>query len=419
VNSSEELLDYYNENQILFFSEEERSFKYISLLQSNYEDRVQIPDSYLENAYSQYLQSFDDSAQIRISHIMIDKINYDSRDLAFESIKNIEDKLIEGNDFATVANEFSEDVVTKDIGGDLEYFEKDIFPPQFDEAIQGLDLNGFSEIIELDDTFHILKITEKNIEKPLSEDQVKDDLMNELIETESFALMQDDFNESENMIMQNNTIEEISESLSKNVNNSDMYTKTNYDFELADSEIKNYLFSSEAIIDQPYAIELADRILIVSIDNINESKLQPYEKVAEDVASLLSEVKAIEKIALLTNEVNSISNEDEKSEFIGAYSYVTNESFVDVKRYSSLLPREVLSSVFNSKGGTRLQSESNNRDTYIIDIIKFNAPLESDIEQVLSEYSSFGEDVISTKMSQIFNEDVFDSARVNLSNLIF
>ena len=419
VNSSEELLDYYNENQILFFSEEERSFKYISLLQSNYEDRVQIPDSYLENAYSQYLQSFDDSAQIRISHIMIDKINYDSRDLAFESIKNIEDKLIEGNDFASIANEFSEDVVTKDIGGDLEYFEKDIFPPQFDEAIQDLDLNAVSEIIELDDTFHILKITEKNIEKPLSEDQVKDDLINELIETESFALMQDDFNESENMIMQNNTIEEISESLSKNVNNSDMYTKTNYDFELADSEIKNYLFSSEAIIDQPYAIELSDRILIVSIDNIKEPKLQPYEKVAEDVASLLSEVKAIEKIALLTNEVNSISNEDEKSEFIEAYNYVTNESFVDVKRYSSLLPREVLTSVFNSKGGTRLQSESNNRDTYIIDIIQFNAPLESDIEQVLSEYSSFGEDVISTKMSQIFNEDVFDSARVNLSNLIF
>ena len=419
VNSSKELLDYYNENQILFFSEEERSFKYISLLQSSYKDSVEIPDSYLENAYSQYLNRFDDSAQIRISHIMIDKINYDSRDLAFESIKNIENILIEGNDFASVANEYSEDVVTKDIGGDLEYFEKDIFPPQFDEAIQDLDLNDISEIVELDDTLHILKITEKNIEKPLSEDQVKDDLINELIETESFALMQDDFDESENMIMQNNTIEEIAESLTKNINNSDMYTKTNYDFQLADFEIKDYLFSSEAMIGQPYTIELADRILIISIDNINEPKLQPYENVAEEVSVLLSEAKAIEKITLLTNEVNSISNEDEKSEFIGAYSYVTDESFVDVKRYSSLLPREVLSSVFNSKSGARIQSESNNKDKYIIDIIQFNAPLESDIEQVLNEYSSFGEDVISTKMSQIINEDVFESARVNLSNLIF
>ena len=419
VNSSKELSDYYNENQILFFSEEERSFKYISLLQSSYKDSVEIPDSYLENAYSQYLNRFDDSAQIRISHIMIDKINYDSRDLAFESIKNIENKLIEGNDFASVANEFSEDVVTKDIGGDLEYFEKDIFPPQFDEAIKDLDLNDVSEIVELDDTFHIIKVTENNIEKPLSEDQVKDDLINELIETESFALMQDDFDESENMIMQNNTIEEIAESLSKNINNSDMYTKTNYDFELVDSEIKDYLFSSEAMIGQPYTIELADRILIISIDNINEPKLQPYQNVAEEVSVLLSEAKAIEKITLLTNEVKSISNEEEKSEFIGAYSYVTDESFVDVKRYSSLLPREVLTSVFNSKSGARIQSESNNRDKYIIDIIQFNAPLESDIEQVLSEYSSFGEDVISTKMSQIINEDVFESARVNLSNLIF
>ena len=79
----------------------------------------------------------------------------------------------------------------------------------------------------------------------------------------------------------------------------------------------------------------------------------------------------------------------------------------------------MLTSVFNSKSGARIQSESNNRDKYIIDIIQFNAPLESDIEQVLSEYSSFGEDVISTKMSQIINEDVFESARVNLSNLMF
>ena len=211
INSPKELLDYYNDNQILFFSEEERSFEYISLLQSDYNKDVQIPDTYIENAYNQYLTRFDNSAQIRISHIMIDKMNYDSRDLAFESILKIENLLKEGNNFSMIASEFSEDIVTKDIGGDLEYFEKDIFPPQFDDAIQDLDLNGISEVVELDDTFHIIKVTEKNIEEPLSEEQVKDDLINELIETESFALMQDDFNESEEMILQNSSLIEISE----------------------------------------------------------------------------------------------------------------------------------------------------------------------------------------------------------------
>ena len=132
---------------------------------------------------------------------MVEKINYDTRDLAFESIKNIEDSLIRGKEFSSAASEYSEDIVTKDIGGDLDYFEKDIFPVEFDDAIQGLELNQTSKIIELDDTFHILKVTEKNIQEPLSEDQVKDDLIRELIETESLALMQDDFNESGNMIL--------------------------------------------------------------------------------------------------------------------------------------------------------------------------------------------------------------------------
>ena len=419
INSPKELLDYYNDNQILFFSEEERSFEYISLLQSDYNKDVQIPDTYLETAYNQYITRFNNSAQIRISHIMIDKTNYDSRDLAYESILNIENLLKEGNDFSIIANEYSEDIVTKDIGGDLEYFEKDIFPPQFDDVIQDLDLNGVSEVVELDDTFHIIKVTEKNIEEPLSEEQVKDDLINELIETESFALMQDDFNETEDMILQNSTLIEISETLSKNINSTNSFTKENYDFELTDSQIKDYLFSSEAQMNQPFAIELTDRIIIISINSINEPQLLPYEDVVEDVSTLLSEYKALEKIALLSEELNSISSNEEISEFIGAYNYVINESFVDVKRYSSLLPREVLSKVFNLKSGDRLLSDANNRDKYIVDIVKFNSPSVTEIDDVLSEYTSFGEDVISTKMSHIINEDVFQTARVNLSNLIF
>ena len=244
-------------------------------------------------------------------------------------------------------------------------------------------------------------------------------MINELIETESFALMQDDFNESEEMILQNSSLIEISETLSKNINSTNSYTKESYDFELTDSQIKDYLFSSEAQMNQPFAIELTDRIIIVSINGINEPQLQPYEEVVEDVSKLLSEFKAIEKIALLGEELNGISNNEEISEFIGAYNYVINESFVDVKRYSSLLPREVLTKVFNSKSGVRLLSNANNRDKYIVDIVKFNSPSVTEIEQVLSEYTSFGEDVISTKMSQIINEDVFQTARVNLNNLIF
>jgi parvulin-like peptidyl-prolyl isomerase len=419
VNSSEELLDFYNENPSLFFSDEEKSFKYIVLDKSDYEDKVQIPDSYLENSYAQYLLRFEDSAQIRISHIMVEKNNYGSSDQALESIKNIEDLLTSGNDFSSIAAEYSEDIVTKDIGGDLDYFEKDIFPVEFDEAIQSLELNEYSKIIELDDTFHILKVTEKNIQEPLSEDQVKDDLIKELIETESLALMQDDFDESENMILNNNSLEEIASDLSKDISNSQLYTSSNYDFELTESEIKNYLFSPDSLKNVPYAIELSDRVIVLAINEVNEPALQDFDVVEESISDMLSQSKAVEKIVLMTNEINAITDKEEIKSFIGAYNYVAEDSFVDVKRYSSLLPREVLNTIFNASGGSRINTEASNGDNYIIDVVGFNYPPESEINEIIEEYNSIGEEIINTKMSQIVNEDVFQSARVNLSNLIF
>ena len=419
TNTSSELFDYYNENEILFYSDEQRSFEYITLLQSDYAELVQIPDDYLSNSYNQYLTNFENSAQIRISHIMIEKINYETRDAALDSIKNIQSLLNEGNEFSVIAKDYSEDIVTKDIGGDLEYFEKDIFPPQFDEALTDLELNEISNIVELDETFHILKVTEKTFQEPLSEDEIKENLINELIETESFALMQDDLSESEELILENSSLQNISEVLGKEVKNSELYSSLTYEFDLTDSEIKDYLFSSEAEIGKPYTIELSDRVIVMSVNKIKEPELQDYDSVVEQVTQKLSNIKAIEKVDLLSSELNSMESLDDKQKFIDTYSYVTEESFVGIKRYSSLMPREVLAEVFNSKSGSSITAEASNGDKYIIDIIKFSPPEESEIEDILNEYTSFSENVLMTKMSQIINDDVFDKARVNLSNLAF
>ena len=418
INTDDELKEYYYENQILFYAEEQRQFQYITLLQSDYSDAVQVPENYIDNAYSQYLLNFDNSAQIRISHIMIEKSNYETREDAFNVIKNVEGLAIKGDEFSTLAANYSEDIVTKDIGGDLDFFEKDIFPPEFDDAIKDLDINDISDIVELDDTFHLIKVTEKIEEDPLSEDEAKDNLLNELIETESFALMQDDLNESEDLILANNTLNEISEKLDKSINQSDLYSSTNYSFDLTDPEIKDYLFSSEAIIGKPYTIELSDRVIVMSVSEIIEPELQPFDVIQDSVKEMISNSKAKERINLLTSELNLILNEEDQKNFINTYKYVSEESFVDLKRYSSLMPREVLIDIFNSNSGKTITSEAKNGDKYIVNIVKFDYPEQSEIDQVINEYNAFSEDILQTKMSQIINEDVFQSARVNLSNLV-
>ena len=418
VNTLDELLSYYEDNQVLFYTDEKRGFKYFLLNQEDYRDSVQIPENYLEAAYSQYLERYENISQIRFAHIMIDKNNYDDSQQAFSIIKSVEDKLIEGQDFALLASEYSEDLITKDIGGDLDYFEKDIFPIQFDEAIETLSLNEYSNIIELDDTYHILKITEYNTQEPLPESQIKDELLNELIETESFALMNDDFGELENMLLENSSIEDIAQEVTKDVVSSDVYSEDNYNFEILDSFIKDYLFANDTQKNETVAFELGDQVIFISMDRVEEPFLMGFDEVADDVADLLSETKAIEKISLLQDEY--ISNDDlaDKESFVDTYAYVTTESYVDVKRYSSLLPKEVLQKIFNETSGKTLNIDANNGDKFIVSINSFAKPSEEEIQEIISEYTAFGEERFSSKMQQIINNDVFQSAKVNLNDLI-
>ena len=419
VNTSEELLDYYDKNQILFFSDQERQFEYLVLDQIDYKDNVEIPEGYLENAYKDYLSNFDSSAQTRISHIMIDKNNYESTSEAFDQIKKVQELLINGNDFSDLASEYSEDIVTKENGGDLDYFERDIFPEEFEEGIKNLGLGDFSNIIDLEDTLHIIKVTEINKQEPLSEDQVTDELIDELVELESLALMNDDFSLLEDLILENNSIEEIAEYINKEVSRSNAFTKSNYDFYIDNFAIRDYLFSEDSQINEPFAIELEGKVIVVSISLIVEPKLQPFEKVAEDVADLLSETKAIEKLKLVENEFKTIDSKEDQVDFMKAYDFISQDTFINVKRYSSLLPQEVLTEIFNNKPNTILNINANNGDKYIVEINNFNQLSEDEINSVTVEYTNFSQERFSSKMSEIINEDVFESARINLKNVSF
>ena len=419
VNTEDEIKNFYEANEILFFSDEQKSFKYLILDQSDYSELIEVPDSYLEDGYQNYLNEFVNAAQTRISHIMIDKNNYETREDAFDSINKIEELLKNGDNFSELASVYSEDIVTSDIGGDLEYFDKDIFPIEFNEAIKDLELNEVSKIVELEDTFHILKITEKNLSKPLSADEVKDNLLAELIETESYALMLDEFTNLEDMIFNNDSFDQISMASSKTVYTSDLYTKNNFDFDSNNQVIKDYLFSPNTIIGEPFSVDLGNRIIIMALDKLIEPQLQSLESVKDSVINMIANSKAEEKMNLLATEIQSFSNDDEKNRFIDAYNYVESDSFVDVKRYSSLLPREVLNKVFINQADTIISEDASNGDKYIVTIKKFNQPLDTDIQNIIEEYNTFSEEIFVTRMNQIVNNDIFESARVNLNNLIF
>ena len=420
TNSTEEILDFYNDNQIDFYSLEERNFNYIVLEQDKYKQNIQVPQNYIENAFQQYITTYENSSQVRFAHIMIEKNQYSSDEDANKKIKEVEELLINGSDFSSIASQYSDDLITKDLGGDLEYFDADLWPSEFANAIQEMELNETSKIIELENTFHILKVTEINEQEEVPEEQIKKDLLNNLIETESLALMKDDLEIIEDMILENKSLKSIANEFSIELISSSFFNSDNFDFEIfPELEVKNYLFSDGAITDEPYVIEAEDKIIVMALNQTNLSKLMPFESVVEEASKSLIEQKALDRLELLTAEINTFEVEEERIDFINSYTFITNDIFFDVKRNSSLLPREVLNKVFENQNGTTFDINSSLGDKYIVKIKDFKTPNETQIQENINEYQEIAKEIQSSKIIELITEDVFDSAEVNLKNLIF
>lgn len=420
VNTPEEVSEYYDNNKIKFFSNEKRSFKFIILKPELYRNKVIVPDGFVESAYNEYLSKSSERTQIRLSHIMVEKLNYDSREDALNKINLVNEKIKNGDDFVALASEFSEDIVTKDNGGDLEYFERDIFPPEFSVAIDELKLNQTSNIIELEETFHILKITEFNQEETLSLDDLRDSIINDLIDTESMALMNDDYNSAEELMSSNTSIEEIASFLDLDIGISDTLAKDNFTFQIDDPRINEGVFSNAIGFNEPSIIDLGDSAIILSINEVIEPILKSFDEVKNDADDYLASVKATEKQMLLTNEIKAAKANGQLDSFIEPYGdFIKKDSFVNLKRFSSLMPREVIFEVFNNTTNETFISNVSNGDTYIVDIIGFTMPTDEFVNEVSNEYKSFSDERISNIISVVINDEIFEDASVNLNNLIF
>lgn len=419
TNTNDELEEFYNDNEYMFYSDEERKFEYILLTPDDYRSKVVIPNNYINDSYDDYLSKATERNQIRISHIMVDKVNYDNDTDAFKAIQEIESQLLSGASFSELALEYSEDPVSRENGGDLEYFSPDFFDEKFAEAIKDLKLNDISRIVELDSSFHVIKVTEYQEAEILSFDEMKESITSNLVDSESLALMKDDYDIAYDLIDSNSSITSISNSLSAQITETDFVSLNNFATDINDRRVKEYIFSPDTQLNVPYAIDLEESILVVSLKEINESALKDLESVSLVANDMLSSRKGKDKQSLLTKEIELSKSDGTLDDFISAYTYVTKDNFININRYSSLMPQEIISELFKQSLGDSVTLVSNNNDTYIVDIIKVNEPTDESIAELLEEYNGFSKELISNKISEVVSDEVFNTANVKLNNIIF
>ena len=112
--------------------------------------------------------------QIRASHILVNYTNPEGKiDTAYAiaKIDTVMQKLKNGEDFAKLAEEYSDDTGTKKNGGDLGFFGRRMMVKEFDEAAFNLKPGQISDIVKTNFGYHIIKLTEQKPYPTFDEDK--------------------------------------------------------------------------------------------------------------------------------------------------------------------------------------------------------------------------------------------------------
>ena len=411
--SLESALSYYDDNKLLFMDEEKRSFEIISVSQNEFKDSIEIPEGFVDSEYENYLERINASKERRISHIMVDLFNYESREDAFNAIKSIQDRIGNEISFEDAASSLSEDMVSAEMEGDLGFSSGDSFPAEFEDALDEMDIGDLSEIIELDESLHIIKFTEENKETPKTKEIMKSQFINELLEAESYALMLDLRDEIEDLLLNGLSVEAIANTVNQEfiVTNPSTYK----DFNKFDRiKVKDFLYGIDSASDFAEILELDDEVLLASVSEVTEPSVLPFDSITDQVFDRLREDQANLEIMDLERELILAMDDDS---YALENSNVLKDSFISVKRGSTLFPQDILNKIFSSKLNSVESKKTFNSDIYIFKVNKITNPSEDFINTVISEYEEFSSTTSLVKLNLILEKEINKKIRDNIKNL--
>ena len=92
--------------------------------------------------------------EIKASHILVSDEN---------EAKEIKSKLDAGASFEELAKQESQDLLSKDKGGDLGYFNSGTMAPEFETAAYKLNVGQISNPVKSSNGYHVIKLTDKKI----------------------------------------------------------------------------------------------------------------------------------------------------------------------------------------------------------------------------------------------------------------
>jgi peptidyl-prolyl cis-trans isomerase D len=294
-----EINTYYLANQSRFENKEQVKVDFVSLNVADIAKDIVVTDNDVTEYYQENISSYTVAAQRRISHILIEFT--DGEDAGVEArAQGVLARLEQGEDFAMLAKELSDDTFSGENGGDLEWLESGVMEESFDAAALALkQVNELSSLVETSFGYHIIKLTDYKPEMTSALDDVKVELKtklsNELAQDKFYALQQElarisfEFPDS---------LEDAASEVGVTIQTSPWLLRLGNQAPFDQSKVVDAAFSDMVLQDNMNSdlLEVSDEVAIVlRLNAYQEANVKPLAEVTGQIKELLVSKKSTEK----------------------------------------------------------------------------------------------------------------------------
>ena len=348
--ADDDIAAHYDENIQEFQTEERAKLEYISVKQQDYAENVQISDDEIKQAYDLEMADFKADEERRAAHILIEVNDDRDKEQARQLAEGLAKRISDGEEFAALAKEFSDDVGSAANGGDLGFTAGGIFPETFEDALFELTLNQVSEPVLTDSGYHLVQLTQINeIDKPTLEERkpvIKQRLQLAQAEIQFVAAVE----QLRDLVFNSEGLADPAEELDMTVQTSDWVTRLSGPGELGDRKVLVAAFSDEVLEDgnNSEVLELAaDHFIVVRVAEHEPSKARELADVKDTIVEKLTQKQASGKVIEMAQQAVSELQEGKLLEDIARGNDYQWQVQLSVTRNAANVPRELLSAAFD------------------------------------------------------------------------
>ena len=355
--SDDQIAAYYESNKVDFIDEESLVVRYVILDKDEISEEIEVDEIELKAQYESEREEYEGSSEKRAAHILFEV----GADLAEADVltlaREIQQRILEGEDFEALALEFSSDIVSAEEGGDIGYTDGSAFPPEIEEALEILAVNEVSDPIITEFGVHLVKLTEDSENSFQPYEEVVDRIERDKKSAEIELIYAERLQNLSNLAFETGDLLTISEELNLPILQSEPIGRSGGSAIFSNQELIAAAFSDEVLIDgnNSDVVELGTgQAVVLRIQEFNEAAVPTLEEVQPEIAVIIrTEMEREEVQKVGENLLDAAERGEGLDELLNAneLEWIVEE---DIERNSFTVNREIVTKAFGMPRPTAL-----------------------------------------------------------------